>query len=148
MKPTRILLLLLLVLASAAASSAADAIERFHLNKEGEEGIGYCKAVRVGDTLYVSGCVGSGEMPDAIRAAYGSIAKTLAAHGIGFGQVVKENIFTTDIDALIANKDVRKTFYTDGYPAATWVQVSRLFRPTHVIEVEVIAHVPTARGGG
>lgn len=107
-----------------------------------ENDIGYAQAVRVGNTLYVSGSVGGGEMPGAIRQAFDTIARTLAAHRLGFQHVVKENIFTTDLEALKANKDVRKPYYHGDYPAGTWVQVSRLYDPQYVIEVEVTAVFP------
>ena len=81
-------------------------------------------------------------MPDAIKNAYDTVARTLAAHKLGFQHVVKENVYTTDLDALKANKAVRKAYYGTDYPAATWVQVARLFQPEYVIEVEVVAVFP------
>lgn len=107
-----------------------------------ENETGYAQAVRVGNTLYVSGSVGGGAMPDAIKKAYDTIARTLSAHKLGFQHIVKENVYTTDLDALKTNKAVRKTYYGTDFPAATWVQVSRLFQPEYVIEVEVIAVFP------
>lgn len=107
-----------------------------------EDDYGYRQAVRVGNTLYVSGSVGAGEMPAAIRTAYGTLRKTLAHYGLGFQHVVKENIFTTKLDALKEHRAVRKEFYGTDYPAATWVQIDRLFQPDYVIEVEIIAVFP------
>jgi enamine deaminase RidA (YjgF/YER057c/UK114 family) len=107
-----------------------------------ENETGYAQAVRVGNTLYVSGSVGGGAMPDAIKKAYDTIARTLRAHKLSFQHVVKENVYTTDLDALKTHKAVRKTYYGTDFPAATWVQVSRLFQPEYVIEVEVIAVFP------
>lgn len=115
--------------------------DKFHLGPWEHE-IGYAQALRIGNTLYVSGSVGSGEMPVAIKQAYDTIARTLAAHGLGFGHVVKENVFTLDLDALKAHKAIRNACYGGDFPAATWVQISRLFDPKHVIEVEVIAVFP------
>lgn len=107
-----------------------------------EDDIGYRQAVRAGNTLYISGTVGEGAMPDAIRGAYTSLEKTLKVYGLGFADVVKENIYTTNLDALKENLAVRKAFYRGEYPAATWVQVQRLYEPSHVIEVELIAVFP------
>jgi enamine deaminase RidA (YjgF/YER057c/UK114 family) len=107
-----------------------------------EDDYGYRRAVRIGNTLYVSGAVGAGEMPAAIRTAYGTLGKTLAHYGLGFQHVVKENIFTTKLDALKESRAVRKEFYGTDFPAATWVQVDRLFQPDYVIEVELIAVFP------
>jgi enamine deaminase RidA (YjgF/YER057c/UK114 family) len=52
------------------------------------------------------------------------------------------NVFTTDLDAFKASKDIRKAFYSSSLPAATWVQVQRLFLPSFVLEVELIAEYP------
>lgn len=113
--------------------------QRFHLNEQTEKEVGYSQALRVGDTLYISGSVGRGEMSAAIRQAYDILRKTLRAHGLGFDDVVKETVFATNLDAFIANKDVRKEYYGVTYPAATWVQVERLYVPEFVVEVELIA---------
>jgi len=135
------------VLASGCATTTApiatkSASECFHVNAAAETEIGYCEAVRVGNTLYVSGSVGSGEMPLAIKRAYTTLQKTLAARGLGFANVVKETVFATDLDAFIQNKDVRKQFYGANTPAATWVQVARLYQPAYVVEVELTAVFP------
>jgi enamine deaminase RidA (YjgF/YER057c/UK114 family) len=111
----------------------------FHLNAPIETEIGYCQAVRTGNLLQVSGSVGKGEMPLAIRRAYDELKKTLDAYGLGFSNVVKENVFTTDLDAFIANKEIRKEYYGAGFPAASWVQVQRLYSPAYVVEVEITA---------
>jgi enamine deaminase RidA (YjgF/YER057c/UK114 family) len=129
--------------ATAIPAPQAPAIkkDKFHLGPW-EHDIGYTQALRVGNTLYLSGSVGGGEMPGAIKQAYDAIARTLAAHRLGFGHVVKENVFTTHLDALKEHKAVRAQYYGTDFPAATWVQVSRLFQPEYVIEVEVIAVFP------
>jgi 2-iminobutanoate/2-iminopropanoate deaminase len=80
----------------------------FHINEKFEKEIGYAQAVRIGDTLYVSGSVGAGEMPLAIRQSYDELKQTLAAHGLDFRNVVKENLYTTDLDAVKANGAIRK----------------------------------------
>lgn len=49
-----------------------------------------------------------------------------------------------DMEAVKSNNEVRKVFYKGDYPAATWVQISRLHdgRSDAQIEVELIAHLP------
>ena len=107
-------------------------------------GYGYSRAVKVGDFLYLSGVVGSGTMPEAIKGAYDSIRKTLKAHGLEFKHIVKETIYTTQMDALKESKEVRKQYYGEEFPAATWVQIDRLFKPKFTIEVDVIAYFPNS----
>jgi 2-iminobutanoate/2-iminopropanoate deaminase len=137
--PTKRLFGLFLVCIAVVVSATAELKkQKFHLG-DWEEGIGYAQAVRVGNTLYVSGTVGSGAMPEAIKEAFTGLQKTLQAHGLTFQNVVKENIFTTDLEALKQHAAIRREFYGADFPAATWVQVSRLWSPDHVIEVEVTA---------
>ena len=112
-----------------------------------EDEYGYRSAVRVGNTLHVSGVTGNGPMPDAVKNVYTVLGKILARHGLNFSHVVKETVFTTDLDALKAAKDVRNPFYRGDYPAASWIGVSRLFQPDYIIEVEVTAQFPDAPAG-
>jgi enamine deaminase RidA (YjgF/YER057c/UK114 family) len=71
------------------------------------------------------------------------LAQALEANGLSFSDVVKENVFATDLDAFIANKSLRKEFYANTpLPAATWVQVQRLYTPALVLEVELVAEFP------
>jgi 2-iminobutanoate/2-iminopropanoate deaminase len=37
---------------------------------------------------------------------------------------------------------VRKPFYKGDFPAATWVQISRLFTADVKLEIELIAYLP------
>jgi enamine deaminase RidA (YjgF/YER057c/UK114 family) len=55
---------------------------------------------------------------------------------------VKENVYATDLDAFIRNKEARKAFYGEALPAATWVQVQRLYSPSFVVEIELVAQYP------
>jgi enamine deaminase RidA (YjgF/YER057c/UK114 family) len=137
----RLLGWLLAVMMMAGAAAAELKKQKFQLG-DWEQGIGYAQAVRVGNTLHVSGTVGAGAMPDAIKEAFTGLQKTLAAYGLTFQNVVKENIFTTDLEALKQHAAIRREFYGNDFPAATWVQVARLWTPDHVIEVEVTAVFP------
>jgi len=141
----RVALAFLFAAALSACSSmttTAARTECFHTNEAIEKQIGYCEAVRVGDTLYISGNVGQGDMPKAIAQAYNSLKRTLESRGLRFENVVKENVYATDLDAFIANKEVRRQFYGAHTPAATWVQVQRLYSPGFVVEVELVAVYP------
>ena len=113
-----------------------------HSNAQIEQSIGYCQAVRVGDVLYVSGVPADGPMEQAVPAVYRQLRAILAANGLTFAHVAKENVYATDLDAFIAQQDVRKPFYGTWVPSATWVQVERLFMPSFVLEVELVAHFP------
>jgi enamine deaminase RidA (YjgF/YER057c/UK114 family) len=120
----------------------------FHLG-EWERDIGYAQAVAAGPYLFVSGTVGRGDADDpedwvsALRTAYERIGVTLEAHGIGFDQVVKETIYTRDIERLKDAAAARFDYYSkENLPASTWVQVERLFEPDLPVEIEVTAILP------
>lgn len=132
---------LLLALLVSASSAQELRKEKFNLGPW-ENDVGYVQAVRVGNTLYISATTGAGAMPEALKGAFDVIKRTLAAYHLDLRHVVKENIYTTDIEALKAAAGARKTYYGTDFPAATWIQISRLYEPDQVIEVEVIAVFP------
>jgi 2-iminobutanoate/2-iminopropanoate deaminase len=136
-------LLLGALLAALSLSAAAQDRKCFNMDPAFENKMGYCQAVRVGNTLYISGTAASGEMPAAITKVYKALEMTLAAHGLTFADVVKENVYATDLDAFIKHHEIRKAMYTGPNPAATWLQVPRLFTPALVLEVELVAVIPS-----
>lgn len=134
----------MLTLALSACAVAPPGPEHacYHRHEAEEKDIGYCAALRSGDTLYLSGTTSAGPMPDAIKAIYSRLQKTLTEQGLSFADVIKETVFTTDLDAFIRGEGLRKPFYGDSTPAATWVQVQRLYDPSDVLEVELEARYP------
>jgi 2-iminobutanoate/2-iminopropanoate deaminase len=123
----------------------------FHLNPY-EKDFGYSQAVLIDKTLYISGSVAvdqngrlvaPGDMAGQMRAAYTNIRRTLAAHGAGFNEVVKETIYTTNMDALLKASDLRFEYYDkERLPTISWVQVQRLVDPGFMVEIEVVAELP------
>jgi enamine deaminase RidA (YjgF/YER057c/UK114 family) len=132
----------LALLSGCATTRVEHAKSCYHLSADIETDIGYCQAVRIGNTLHISGSVGRGDMAAAMHGAYNELKQTLAANGLDFRNVVKENVYATDLDAFIRNKDIRKEYYGADFPAATWVQVQRLYLPAFVVEVELTAQFP------
>lgn len=103
---------------------------------------GYAQVVKVGKTLYISGSVSRDISPEGITQVYKALEKSLNKFGASFQNVVKENLYTTDIEAMKKYNDARKVFYKGDFPAATWVQISRLFMADAKLEVELIAELP------
>lgn len=103
---------------------------------------GYVQTVKVGNVLYISGAVALDVSPAGITSVYKALERSLKAFGATFQNVVKENLYTTDIEAMKKYNEARKVFYKGDYPAATWVQVSRLFMHEARLEVELVAHLP------
>ncbi len=126
-------------LAGCASDRSLPLPSCFHENEAVENDIGFCQAFRDGDTLRISGVAGQGDMTAAVRSVYKRLESTLKANGLSFADVVKENVYATDLDAFIRNKDIRKEFYGRFFPAATWVQVQRLYLPSFVVEIELTA---------
>lgn len=100
----RTLAALLMAATFAATTSRVDAAptqDVFHFNAAGERAVGYAQAVRVGDTIYVSGTVARGaSLAEQLAGACERIRLTLEHYGATFADVVKETIYTTDFDAL------------------------------------------------
>lgn len=139
MKTTLVLPLLALAMSSCASVGPPIQKQCFHENAISESDIGYRRAVRVGNVLYISGTAGKGDMEDAMRSIYGRLQKTLETNGLTYADVVREVVYATDLDAFIQHKELRKGFYGEDQPAATWVQVQRLYVPSYVVEVELTA---------
>jgi 2-iminobutanoate/2-iminopropanoate deaminase len=116
--------------------------QKFHFGRAQDTTAGYTQAVKVDNVLYISGTVASGDAATALKAIYSRLEATLKHYGATFQNVVKETLFTTDIEAVKQANHARKPFYKGDYPAATWVQITRLFMPNISIEVELIAHLP------
>ena len=88
-----------------------------------EQQIGYSQALRVGNTIYVSGTTGADEnggtsdFQSQMKLAYEGIRKTLAHYGADLTNVVMERIHTTDMDALIQARI--PSSFGPGYGAVT-----------------------------
>lgn len=118
-----------------------------HESMRGEREWGYAQSVVVGSTIHVSGTIGRGAtMEEQVAAIYRRIARTLAVHGATLQDVVKETVYTKDMDALAAANAARKAAYGTHTPAATWVQITRLLEPSALVEIEVTAVLPARPG--
>ena len=113
--------------------------EKFHFDEKSENVIGYAQAVRVGNTIHISGTVAGGPMEKSIKSVYDDLEKTLKAYNATFKNVVKENVFTTDIEAFKKHSAIRNAYYQNDFPAASWIQIQQLYDPSLNLEVELIA---------
>ncbi|MFF0768777.1 NAD(P)-binding domain-containing protein [Nonomuraea wenchangensis] len=112
----------------------------------------YSHAVRAGDTLYVSGVaafdehgriVGEGSMAAQSEHVYQVIERILADQGAGFGDIAFIRTYLTDMDARAEHGAVRRKYITGTPPASTTVEVSRLFMPGLLLEVDLIVALPS-----
>lgn len=118
--------------------------EKWHWNNGPKQDtvIGYAQVLKVDNVLYISGAIATEITPKGITAVYNDLKASLASYGATFENVVKENLYTTDIEAVKKYNSTRKKFYNGDFPAATWVQIARLYMPTAKLEIELIAHLP------
>lgn len=123
-------------------------IQTFHLSADAERSFAYAQATSYGGLVYVAGTlsiddafapVGEADMAAQLRQIYGRIRRTLKAHGVGPGDVLKETVFVTDMDAMLAANSERASFYGTHTPACTVVEVKRLAFPACMAEIELVS---------
>ncbi len=86
--------------------------------------------------------VGAGDMGEQARQAFRNLGAVLAAAGASFADVVKLTYFVRDVSAVAAIRAARDEFVDTGNPpASTLVEVSRLFLPDLLVEIEAVATV-------
>jgi len=125
--------------------------EEIRVPELGEPISHYTDAVRVGDLLFVSGCVptdaagnvaGGDDVAAQARKTFENIGKILAAAGATPADVARVTVYLTDIDDRPKINPARQEFFGEARPASTLIEVSRLAIPGIKIEVEAIARVP------
>jgi 2-iminobutanoate/2-iminopropanoate deaminase len=101
--------------------------------------------VAVDDGLKV---VAPGDMRGQSERIFEIIGRILQAHGASFADIVNIRTYLTDIGKLGEYAEVRMKYLpTDQPPTSTTVEVSRLFLPEAIIEIEVMAVLPGSAAG-
>jgi 2-iminobutanoate/2-iminopropanoate deaminase len=108
----------------------------------------FSDAVRVGDTLYLSGAIGrkpDGTLPAGIEAqsrqTMDNIGAVLKARGLGWNDVVKCTVMLDDMADWPAFNVIYMTYFPDGdFPARSAFGADGLALGA-LIEVECIAHM-------
>ncbi|MDH3550145.1 MAG: RidA family protein, partial [Gammaproteobacteria bacterium] len=112
--------------------------------------VGYCRAVRVGPHIAVTGTasVGANGEVVAVGDAYGQtrrcieiIEQALNEAEAGLRDVVRTRIFVTDITQWEAVGRAHAEVFGDIQPATTMVEVSALIDPDMLVEIEADAIV-------
>jgi enamine deaminase RidA (YjgF/YER057c/UK114 family) len=112
-----------------------------------QEAVGYATAVIAGDTIYLSGVVagpaaGESDLAPGYERAFQHIAATLARAGASWDDVVDITTFHTDLTAHIDGFAAVKNRHVKApFPAWTAIGVTRLYEPTAVVEIKVVARV-------
>lgn len=87
--------------------------------------------------------VGKGDMARQVEKTMDNIRKSLAAVGATLADVVRVNIFATDVDAYLHQGHIKlvDAFGADTLPASTLVGVTRLAHPDYLVEIQATAVV-------
>jgi 2-iminobutanoate/2-iminopropanoate deaminase len=104
-------------------------------------------AVVDGDTVYVSGAVGTDEnwkivgddVASQTQRAFENVEKALKGAGCSLRDTIKMNMYLVKAADYKAMNEVRKRMFQPPYPASTVVVVKELVLPGLLVEVEVIA---------
>jgi reactive intermediate/imine deaminase len=106
----------------------------------------YSQAVRVGDTVYVSGQIPldpasgqlvTGDIEAEIRRVFDNISAIAQAAGGSLSSAVKLSVFLTDLAHFPKVNEVMATYFSEPYPARAVIGVAALPRGARV-EVECI----------
>lgn len=105
------------------------------------------QGIRFGNLLFISGQAGAddeGRIVDGgFRAqgeqAFANLRRALEAGGSSLKDVVKVTIFVTDMRHFPDVVELRRNYFSEPYPADTIAEITALYDPKAMIEIEAIA---------
>lgn len=124
--------------------------QNYATNSPFEPVVGYSRAVRTGNLVFVTGTtaigadgklVGVGDAYRQARQTLENIKSVLERAGARMEHVVRTRMFVTDIARWQEFGRAHHEFFKDIRPCATMVEVSRLIEPDMLIEIEADAVV-------
>jgi 2-iminobutanoate/2-iminopropanoate deaminase len=132
------------------ATASAQEIQR--VNPEGmTQPTAYTHLVKFDKLLFIAGqvaldadgnVIGAGDMKAQVRQVLENLQTILASEGADFSNIVKTNIFTTNIEEYFETGAIRQEYFAGHAPTSTLVQIERLARPVFLVEIEAIAIAP------
>jgi reactive intermediate/imine deaminase len=110
--------------------------------------VGYSRAVRMGDMIFVTGTTATNEQGEVIgegdaytqtKQVLANIARVLNRAGASMKDVVRTRMFVTDIAQWETIGRAHAEYFRDIRPATTMVEVSKLIDPRMLVEIEADA---------
>jgi enamine deaminase RidA (YjgF/YER057c/UK114 family) len=124
--------------------------ERISSGAKWELIVGYSRAVKVGNRIYVTGTTALGEAGEIVggddayeqaKQCIRNIEKALHRLDAGLEHVVRTRMFVTDISRWEEFGRAHGEFFREIMPATAMVEVSALIDPRMLIEIEADAEV-------
>jgi len=118
-----------------------------------EDVIGFSRAVRVGDLVFVSGTVawgpdgkllGAGDVYAQAKQTLANIEGYLREAGASLKDVVRTRIYLTDIGRWQEVARAHREAFGDVRPASSMLEISRLAEPEMLVEIEAVAVLSAA----
>ena len=126
--------------------------ELFATQTEWEPYVGYSRAVRVGDHVFVSGTVATNENGELVAPGdpyaqtiqvLENLKRALERAGSSMADVVRTRMFVTDISQWKAYGRAHGEYFRDIRPVTSMIEVKGLIDPSLLIEIEADALVST-----
>ena len=120
--------------------------EYFLLRPDIEKAFGYSHAVKIGNSIKISGAVSMddqgnptavGDIEQQMKNCYSDLEKILKHFHCTFDDVVKEDVFTTNMPLFLEHAAYRSEIYKNHFPTGTWLGVKELALPELMIEIEL-----------
>jgi len=122
----------------------------FLLRPDVEKAYGYSHAVKIGNSIKISGAVSmddegnpisAGDIEQQMKNCYSDLEKILTHYGCTFDDVVKEDVFTTNMPLFMEHAGYRTQIYNNHFPTGSWLGVKELALPEFMIEIELEVHI-------
>lgn len=101
----------------------------------------------VGDHVYIAGMTSRSDEFDSIlgndayeqaKVIFGKIKSLIGAAGGSMADIVKVNVFVTDIADRQKVWEARREFFEGDFPVSTLIEISGLAHPDMLVEIEAV----------